>query len=105
MPGSPVSRPVTTTGAPKPPAPRAAGATIRPTASASVDRRLFMEGWLAGGGGADYHVQVASIRESGGGQGGRSSHVPGVRVPGGRARTRRRPGRDRGRVVIQLGTR
>src|SRR5437764_5665600 len=103
MPGSPVSRPVTTTGAPKPPAPRAAGAIIRATASASVDRRLFMEGWLASGGGADYHVQIASIRESGGGQG--DDRVTSLGSgPWPRARTRRRPARRRG-VVIQLGTR
>src|SRR5438094_9687444 len=44
MPGSPRSRPVTTTGAPKPPAPRAAGATTRPSASAKVDTCAFMEG-------------------------------------------------------------
>src|SRR5205807_1836365 len=44
MPGSPRSRPVTTTGAPKPPAPRAAGATTRPSASAKVDTCAFMVG-------------------------------------------------------------
>src|SRR5438552_18568378 len=44
MPGSPVSRPVTTTGEPKPPAPRAAGAMTRPSASARVHRCAFMEG-------------------------------------------------------------
>src|SRR5438128_1737168 len=69
MPGSPASRPVTTTGAPKPPAPRAAGAIIRPTARPIGDRRLFMEGCVSGGGGADAHVQIASIGEPGGGDG------------------------------------
>src|SRR5437773_3707336 len=44
MPGSPRSRPGTTTGAPKPPAPRAAGATTRPSGSAKVDTCAFMEG-------------------------------------------------------------
>src|SRR5438034_2172012 len=43
-PGSPVSRPVTTTGEPKPPAPRAAGAMTRPSGSARVHRCAFMEG-------------------------------------------------------------
>src|SRR5437762_12018153 len=42
MPGSPVSRPVTTTGEPKPPAPRAPGAMTRPSTSARIPRLAFM---------------------------------------------------------------
>src|SRR5882724_3271159 len=42
MPGSPASRPLTTTGEPKPPAPRAAVAIVKPRVSGRSNQRVFM---------------------------------------------------------------
>src|SRR6184192_1451610 len=101
MPGSPASRPVTTTAVPKPPARCAGGAIIRPAAS---ERRqvVLHGGWLAGGGGADDHVRIASMGEARG-QGDRVTS----RGSGGRPRASDSAARCvvAGGIVIQLGTR
>src|SRR5439155_18323083 len=89
----PVSRPVTTTGEPKPPAPRAAVAIMRPRASARVDGRAFMEGMdsrreESSGSRLRDHVSTGSIGECGEEKGGAIESPTRGRVAGRWAWTR-----------------
>src|SRR5437867_1522352 len=79
MPGSPVSRPVTTTGGPKLAAARSPGASTRTTASARADRLAFMRREIAEGGNRRDHVSHSAIGERGEKKGGAARRGEGLR--------------------------